>query len=120
MNKIYLSTDEVFDRNLVCKINFWNYKYITSPPAVEISLFVFLKPKHKIFKIKLQSTYTIKLEFCTLYDEKDLKRKMFLRNNIFFYDKLYILLLFTKVWTIKSTVTSKATVYIYKINKFNN
>ena len=26
--KIYLSTDEVFDRNLVCKINFWKNKYI--------------------------------------------------------------------------------------------
>ena len=28
LNKIYLSTDEVFDRNLVCKINFWKNKYI--------------------------------------------------------------------------------------------
>ena len=27
LNKIYLITDEVFDRNLVCKINFWNDKY---------------------------------------------------------------------------------------------
>ena len=27
MNKIYLSTDEVFDRNLVCKINSWKNKF---------------------------------------------------------------------------------------------
>ena len=27
--------------------------------------------------VKIQTTYTTKLEFCTLYDEKDLKRTMF-------------------------------------------
>ena len=76
--------------------------------------------KNLSLHVKIQTLYTAKFEFCTLYDEKDLNRTVFLKNNIFFYDKLNILLLFTKVWTIKSTVTSKATVYIYKSNKFNN
>ena len=49
-------TNRNFDQNLVCKINFWKNKYITSPPAVEISLHVFLKPKHIIGNFYIKST----------------------------------------------------------------
>ena len=43
-----------------------------------------------------------------------------LKNNTFFYDKLYTLFLFTKVLTIRSTITSLKTVYMYKSNQFGN
>ena len=38
----------IFDRNLVCIMDFSKNKFIISPPVVEISIFVFLKPKHII------------------------------------------------------------------------
>ena len=40
--------------------------------------------KNLSLNVKIQTLYTAKLEFCTLYDEKDLKRTMFLKNNILF------------------------------------
>ena len=47
--------------------------------------------------------------------KKNKKMYNVLKNNTCFYDKLYISLFFLNVWTIRSTITFKATVYIIKV-----
>ena len=42
---VKIETKQIF-KKLIDTMNFFFQKFIISPPVVEISLFVFLKPKH--------------------------------------------------------------------------
>ena len=79
--KCYIFVECFLKKNTILFSKYFNFYLNARKNNVVIKKSTY---KNLSLNVKIQTLYTAKLEFCTLYDEKDLKRTMFLKNNILF------------------------------------